>query len=331
VEIPEELAHEGLVPQPSSRYVPHHRGKPRTAASARAENPHEPVCSELVHDLHCGRLGREWQSTEKGAFVGLANRNKNKKRAGEFRKNERKYILSGFVRCSICGYACNGRTSTSRVSESPKKYAYYSCASNRAYPGGAAPPHRAPNIAADWMEDLVWADVRAFLENPGVVLERLRSEGIDTDSSLNELETRRDDLTKRLAAKNAEKDRYIRTYAQGHISEEELADYMTDIKYHADNLRLLISSVEDDLASLGASRVEVQSAAEWLSALREGVSEIEADSPEAFQERRELVRLLVEGITTDRDENGHPRVEITHPFGPPREEPFVPSVRNPKE
>ena len=140
MEIPEELAHEGLVPQPSSRYVPHHRGKPRTAASARAENPHEPVCSELVHDLHCGRLGREWQSTEKGAFVGLANRNKNKKRAGEFRKNERKYILSGFVQCSICGYACNGRTSTSRVSGSPKKYAYYSCASNRAYPGGAAPP-----------------------------------------------------------------------------------------------------------------------------------------------------------------------------------------------
>src|SRR5215211_129331 len=26
VEIPEELAHEGLVPQPSTRYVPHHRG-----------------------------------------------------------------------------------------------------------------------------------------------------------------------------------------------------------------------------------------------------------------------------------------------------------------
>src|SRR5215213_4935705 len=57
----------------------------------------------------------------------------------------------------------------------------------------ALPPHRAPSIAADWMEDLVWADVRAFLENPGVVLERLRSEGIDTDSSLIELETRRDD------------------------------------------------------------------------------------------------------------------------------------------
>jgi chromosome segregation ATPase len=171
--------------------------------------------------------------------------------------------------------------------------------------------------------------VRAFLENPGEVLERLRSEGIDTDASHNELETRRDDLTRRLAAKNAEKDRYVRTYAQGHISEEELADYMADIKIQVSNLKLLISSVEDDLVSLGASRLEVQSAAEWLSALKEGVSEVEADTPQAFQKRRDLVRLLVEGITTDRDENGHPRVEITYRFGPPTEETFVSSVRNP--
>ena len=110
-----------------------------------------------------------------------------------------------------------------------------------------------------------------------------------------------------------------------------MADYMTDIKYQADNLRLLISSVEEDLASLGVSRVELQSAAEWLSALRECVSEVEAHTPEAFQKRRELVRLLVEGITTARDENGHPRVEITYRFGPPTEETFVSSVRNTEE
>lgn len=37
-------------------------------------------------------------------------------------------------------------------------------------------------------------------------------------------------LAKRLAAKQAEKDRYIRTYAQGHISEEELDIYLADLK-----------------------------------------------------------------------------------------------------
>jgi hypothetical protein len=90
----------------------------------------------------------------------------------------------------------------------------------------------------------------------------------------------------------------------------------------------LISSVEDDLASLGESRLEAQSAEEWLLALRESVSEVESDTPEAFQKRRELVRLLLDGITFDRDENGDPRVEITYRFGPPPGESFVLSGQN---
>jgi site-specific DNA recombinase len=56
---------------------------------------------------------------------------KNKSRAGELRKNGRKYLLSGLVRCGICGQACSGRTSTAQVSDGTKKYAYYRCISNR--------------------------------------------------------------------------------------------------------------------------------------------------------------------------------------------------------
>ena len=205
---------------------------------------------------------------------------------------------------------------------------YYSCLSNRADKVWGAPPHRASNIPAEWLEGVVWKDVRAFLENPGEVLERLRSEVIDTDSSLDDLSTRRDHLNRRLAAKNAEKDRYVRTYAQGHISEEELADYMTDIKNQIGNLKLLISSVENDLASLWESRLEAQSVKEWLLALRESVSEVESGTPEACQKRRELVRLLLDGITIDRDENNDPRFEITYRFDPPPGESFVLSGQN---
>jgi organic radical activating enzyme len=248
----------------------------------------------------------------------------NKSRSGELRKNGRKYLLRGFIRCGVCDYACSGCTKSSRN----KKYVYYSCISNRADRGWGTPPHRPPNIPAEWLEGVVWDDVQAFLENPGEVLERLRSEGIETDSSLDDLSTRHDDLTRRLAAKNAEKDRYVRTYAQGHISEEELADYMADIKNQIGNLKLLISSVEDDLAGLGESRLDAQSAEKWLLALREGVSEVESDTSEAFQKRRELVRLLLDGITIDRDENGDPRVEITYRFGPPPGELFVSSGQN---
>ncbi len=44
--------------------------------------------------------------------------------------------------------------------------------------------------------------------------------------------------------RQAEKDRYVRTYVQGHISEEELEVYLADLKNQTDNLRLLLTSIE---------------------------------------------------------------------------------------
>ena len=167
--------------------------------------------------------------------------------------------------------------------------------------------------------------------NPGKVLERLRSEGTWADAASAEREARRGDLTKRLAAKQAEKDRYVKLYAQGFVDDDELEMHLSDLKNQVDNLNLLIVSVEDDSAGLTETRKVAESAESWLLMLKERVEEVEADTPEAFLKRRELVKLLVEQITTSRDEDGRPRVEIVYRFGPQSEEPgdlFVPSVLN---
>ena len=76
-------------------------------------------------------------------------------------------------------------------------------------------------MPASWLEETVWADVRQFLENPGEVLERAR-EQLGEDDATDEPETRREELGRRLTAKHAEKDRSIRLYAHGHISEAGL-------------------------------------------------------------------------------------------------------------
>jgi hypothetical protein len=47
------------------------------------------------------------------------------------------------------------------------------------------------------------------------------------------------------------------------------------------------------------------------------VEEVEGDSPEAYQKRRELVKLLVAGITAGKHDDGSPDVRITYRFGPP--------------
>src|SRR5829696_2180811 len=47
------------------------------------------------------------------------------------------------------------------------------------------------------------------------------------------------------------------------------------------------------------------------------VEEVEGDSPEAYQKRRKLVKLLVAGITAGKHDDGSPHVRITYRFGPP--------------
>src|SRR3712207_8505704 len=53
----------------------------------------------------------------------------------------------------------------------------------------------------------------------------------------------------------------------------------------------------------------------WLLTLRDRIAEVEEDTDEAFEQRRELAKLLVERIGVGRDENGRPRARITYRFG----------------
>ena len=236
------------------------------------------------------------------------------------RENDRRYLLRGLVSCETCGYACTGRTSSARG----KRYSYYCCVtsrSERGVGGSRVPPHRPPNMSAPWLEDLVWRDVRTFLENPGETLERVREQLAGDDGATEELEARLADLTKRLAAKQSEKDRYVRLYAQGHISEEELETYLLDLKHQIDNLRLLIESAQADLSRSADKELAAKNTEAWLLTLRDRIAEVEEDTDEAFEKRRELAKLLVERIDVGRDENGRPRARITYRFGPPRPPP----------
>jgi hypothetical protein len=116
----------------------------------------------------------------------------------------------------------------------------------------------------------------------------------------------------------AEKDRYVRTYAQGYISEEELDAYLADLKNQTDNLRLLLDSVEADLSHTREQMSLTDTAQAWLLSLRRRVAEVEEDTQEAFRERKELVKLLVKSISVEkRQEDGRAEIQITYRFEPP--------------
>jgi site-specific DNA recombinase len=228
------------------------------------------------------------------------------------RKNDRKYLLSGLVTCAVCGSLCGGHPTTRKG----KKYFYYTCRASRTNNFGRGRPHKASYVTASWLEEMVWGDVRQFLEDPGEVLERVR-EQLGAGDTTDELEARREELGRRLAEKQAEKDRYVRVYAQRHISEDELETYLLDLKNQTENLRLLLASVEAELSQKRAHQELTEAAHAWLVALRERIAEVEEDTEEAFRARRQLVKLLVQSIIVGKNHEGCIEVRITYRFGPP--------------
>jgi hypothetical protein len=116
-----------------------------------------------------------------------------------------------------------------------------------------------------------------------------------------------------------EKDRFVKLYARGLLSEEELDLYLTDLKNATDNLKLLLEAADAELAER-RERVETAEGVEaWLLALRERVAEVEEDTEEAHRVRHQLVRLLVAGIKASRHPDGGADIRITYRFGPPAE------------
>ncbi|HYQ84392.1 MAG TPA: hypothetical protein VEP28_10375, partial [Rubrobacter sp.] len=107
-------------------------------------------------------------------------------------------------------------------------------------------------------------------------------------------------------------------YAQGHISEEELDAYLDELKKQIDNLRVLLASVEAELSERQERRSLTDTTQAWLLSLGRRLEEVEEDTPEGFEKRKQLIGLLVESISLGRSQQeGRAEVQITYRFGPP--------------
>ncbi len=307
-------------PSPGHKY----RGKPRSYGASWSQSTVRGMVAQTtyagIHTINAegGPIERPVPAIVDPSLRerALARLEENRRYSGG--KPGRAYLLRGLLHCEHCRTVYVG---TSKKNATNKRYYYYHCRGRlSAYQDKRKAEPGCPSVQARWLEGLVWADVRRFMHDPGEVLERLREQQVQDRQSEN-LEVRRNSLAKRLAAKQAEKDRYIRLYARGEIlDEEELETYLAGVAKQVENLKLLISSIEADLARAEEDREVAASTETWLIALRENLQEVEAGTQEAFDKRRELVRLLVDRIVVSRTEEGRTKVDITYRFGPPTAE-----------
>lgn len=243
----------------------------------------------------------------------LARLEENRRYSGG--KPGRTYLLRGLVVCATCGTGYTGGFSS--PSGTDKRYYRYHCHQRRTKMyDGRRTVCSCPAVKAEWLEGLVWEDVKTFLANPGELLARVR-EQMAEDQEGDDLEARHASLIKRLSAQHSEKSRYVKLYGQGHLDEDELEVYLAGLKNQTENLKLLIASVEADLAQKQEDALVARSTEAWLLTLRKNLKDIERDDEQAVEERRELLKLLVDKIVVGRNEDGRTKVDITYRFGPP--------------
>jgi site-specific DNA recombinase len=258
----ERLNDEG-VPSPGSKY----RGKPRKYGSMwRASTLQGIVKRGAYSGTHRVNAHKEPIERKVPAIVEPGLQQKALARMAENRRisggrPHREYLLRGLVRCERCGALYSGGASTSNG------YHYYSSQRNRATREKRLKTnHSCVRVRAEWLEELVWSDVRSFLKNPGEVLERVRIE-LAEDAESEDLEERHASLARRLAAKQTEKGRYVKLYARGHLDEEELEVHLVDLKNQVENLKLLIASVEADIGRKEENKLTAQTTEAWLMTL----------------------------------------------------------------
>jgi site-specific DNA recombinase len=241
----------------------------------------------------------------------------NRKRKRDSRRGPR-WLLQGLTVCRCCGYAYYVKTSAlSPTDRSKGKRHYYRCIGADAYRLNGATKCGNPTVRGDLLEQMVWDQVRALLEDPSRVadeyrrrIDRLR-DGAGPPEQIVRLDRQMTMLRRGI-------DRLIDSYAGGLIEKADFEPRIKGLKQRMSQLHkqqqaaVETANAERDLA-LVISRLE-----DFSAKVRQGLDQLD------WLGTREIIHTLVRRIEIDRDD-----VEVVFrvppPDRPPRTGPWGPS------
>lgn len=201
-------------------------------------------------------------------------------------KSTAPYLLSGLVRCAVCGATIHGNLITC---QDGKKKPYYTCTARS--PGIVGQPKCAlPFISRDEVDDQVWDTIKSWLSDPQYLAKSMRRQNPAED---HQVEIAR--LEKRLADTAKERIRLIDLLQKGLVPAEEISARLVDIKRRHDQA---LARLEDLTGAKTAAPTEEITAA----ALRHLADELGTQLDDLpFERKREVVRLLIEQVILGQD------------------------------
>jgi site-specific DNA recombinase len=232
------------------------------------------------------------------------------------RKNDHQYLLRGLIACAGCGALYHGQMVSTTSGGNSWSGIYYRCGAQVGDRGAMATERcKAKAIRADWIEDLVWKDIKGFVTNPGQVLEKLQERIIEELATTPSTEERRQEIERALAQKETERDRVLDAYRRSVIDIEQLEEQITRSKTEAEPLHDELMDLIANEIDTGITVGDLANTEDLLRTLRDTI-----DGDLGWDTRRAVVEGLVSGINVETSGTGHKKiaaVTVSYNFSEP--------------
>ena len=217
------------------------------------------------------------------------------------RRNNRvhPYLLRALVSCGQCRLTCRGQTR--------RRYAYYACA-GKDHPALFGREQRCPSrlVPARQLDELVWADLCALLQDPASIAQALGRAQAGAWLP-QELQARQQNLQRATASLTQQLERLTQAYLEQILGLEEYRRRRHDLETRIEALARQARELEAeatrrvDLAQ-AIAHVEV-----FCRRVREGLAAA------TFEQRRQLLELLIDRIVVTDE---HVEIRYVLPTSP---------------
>ena len=216
-----------------------------------------------------------------------------------FRRNNKRhqYLLRGLIRCPRCGGTYTGSVQHGHRGYRCNRVHWTASSTGKRCPPGAIP--------ADPVEEVVWEAVRDALQRPEMLVEEY-TRRLEASGSATKLEFERKQAALAVKRVKAQEDKVTDAYVNEAMDLERYKAEMDRLKARRQELERMGQEIERPARKDNTSREALEQLESFCWQVAQGLEYI------TFEERQQLLRLIVERITV---ENDRVKVETVFPTG----------------
>jgi site-specific DNA recombinase len=189
------------------------------------------------------------------------------------------YLMRQHLKCSRCGYSLWGYTAKNR-------HAYYKCkgTDNDLYIDGKA--RCTGVIRADLVDAAVWQHISELLKNPQQIIDVLQANQAEFKRKESPLRLSLDSTTVLLVEARQERERLVKGYTKGLITEEEFAHEGQEVQERIEALTLEQEKLQAQLSKQTIPDHIIDDLTKVFEQIREGIENF------TFDDKRYVLKLL---------------------------------------